>query len=116
MEVTVTIPDQFAKRLIPAGKDASRVLLEELVESAYGDGRIDAEEVQEILGPAVEGQSNGSSPENESIEDFLERYPAGRTPEWINDPEQVRVHAAAAKFIGCIEGSNPGLASNVSKP
>jgi hypothetical protein len=50
MQVTVEIPDQFVKHLVPAGRDASRTLLEESVAGAYHDGRLTMEQVRELLG------------------------------------------------------------------
>ena len=50
MQVTVEIPDQFVKHLVPAGRDASRTLLEESVAGAYRDGRLTMEQVRELLG------------------------------------------------------------------
>jgi len=54
MEVTITIPDEFAERLIPAGKDVLRLLMERLVDRACDDGRIGSEEANEqLLGRAA---------------------------------------------------------------
>jgi Uncharacterised protein family (UPF0175) len=50
MQVTVEIPDQFVRHLVPAGRDAGRSLLEESVAGAYRDGRLMMEQVREILG------------------------------------------------------------------
>ena len=50
MRVTVEIPDQFAQQLVPAGRDASRSLLEESVAGAYRDGRLTTEQVRQVLG------------------------------------------------------------------
>jgi hypothetical protein len=50
MQVTVDIPDQFAARLVPAGRDAARTLLEESVAGAYRDGRLTMEQVRQVLG------------------------------------------------------------------
>jgi hypothetical protein len=50
MQVTVEIPDQFVKHLVPAGRDASRTLLEESVAGAYRYGRLTMEQVRELLG------------------------------------------------------------------
>jgi hypothetical protein len=99
MEVTVQIPDQFVEQLIPAGKDASRLLLEELVDGAYLDGRIDAAQATEILGRAPKSTRRRKTPKPQA----LETRSSDLTPEWINDPEQVRLHAAVEKFIGCLD-------------
>ena len=50
MQVTVEIPDQFVRHLVPAGRDAGRSLLEESVAGAYRDRRLMMEQVREILG------------------------------------------------------------------
>lgn len=50
MQVTLEIPDQFVRQLVPMGCDASRVLLEEAVASAYRDHRLTMEQVRELLG------------------------------------------------------------------
>ena len=50
MQVTVEIPDQFVPRLVPAGRDAARSLLEESVAGAYRDGRLTMDQVRQLLG------------------------------------------------------------------
>src|ERR1700678_2015196 len=50
MQVTVEIPDQFVRHLVPTGCDAARSLLEESVAGAYRDGRLTMEQVRELLG------------------------------------------------------------------
>jgi hypothetical protein len=50
MQVTVEIPDQFAEQLVPAGSDASRILLEEAVAGAYRERRLTMEQVRQLLG------------------------------------------------------------------
>jgi hypothetical protein len=50
MWVTVEIPDQFVRYIVPAGHDASRALLEEAVAGAYRDGRLTMEQVRQLLG------------------------------------------------------------------
>jgi hypothetical protein len=50
MQITVTIPDEFVSCLVPAGRDAARLLLEESVVGAYRDGRLTMEQVRQILG------------------------------------------------------------------
>ena len=50
MRVTVDIPDEFVPSLVPAGRDASRLLLEESVAGAYRDRRLTMEQVRQILG------------------------------------------------------------------
>jgi hypothetical protein len=49
MRVIVEIPDQFMQHLVPAGRDASRALLEEAVAGAYRDGRLTIEQVRQLL-------------------------------------------------------------------
>jgi hypothetical protein len=115
MEVTITIPDEFAERLIPAGEDASRVLLERLVDEARDGGRIDVEEANAILCRAVKAESDGIPPESRDADALLESYDYGEVPEWIDDPEQVRLHAAGAKFIGCISSPTLTRSTDVSK-
>jgi hypothetical protein len=50
MQVTVDIPDQFVRHLVPAGQDAARSLLEESVAGAYRDKRLTMEQVRQLLG------------------------------------------------------------------
>ena len=50
MRITVDIPDEFVPSLVPAGRDASRLLLEESVAGAYRDRRLTMEQVRQILG------------------------------------------------------------------
>jgi len=103
MEVTVTIPDEFVKRLIPAHKKPSGLLVERLVDGACEDGQIDPEEANAILGRAIKAGPDAAAPGNDNSEAFRERYLSGQAPEWIDEPEQVRLHAAIAKFIGCLD-------------
>jgi hypothetical protein len=50
MYVTVEIPDQFVRELVPNGEDAARVLLQEAVVGAYRDRRLTMEQVRQVLG------------------------------------------------------------------
>jgi ribosomal protein L20 len=50
MRITVEIPDQFVERLVPAGRDAARSLLEDSVASAYRDRRLTMDQVRQLLG------------------------------------------------------------------
>ncbi len=50
MQVTVEIPDQFLRQLVPNGGDAARVLLEEAVAGAYRERRLTMEQVRQLLG------------------------------------------------------------------
>lgn len=44
-------------------------------------------------------------------EDWLKRF---RTPDEREEEKQRRLHEAAMKFVGSIEGDNPGRAENAS--
>ncbi len=50
MRVTVEIPEQFVRQLLPTGLDSARALLEEAVAGAYRHGRLTMEQVRELLG------------------------------------------------------------------
>jgi hypothetical protein len=50
MQVTIEIPDQFLADLVPAGRDAARLLLEEATAGAYRDRRLTMEQVRGLLG------------------------------------------------------------------
>jgi hypothetical protein len=50
MQVLVEIPDQFVSQLVPEGRNASRVLLEEAVAGAYRERRLTMEQVRQLLG------------------------------------------------------------------
>ena len=50
MQVTVDIPDQFLNELVPEGRNASRLLLEEAVAGAYRERRLTMEQVRQLLG------------------------------------------------------------------
>jgi hypothetical protein len=59
MQVTVEIPDQFVSQLVPEGRDASRLLFEEAVASAYRQGRLTTwEQVRQLLGFGTRMQAN----------------------------------------------------------
>jgi len=104
MEVTVIIPDEFADQLIPPGRDASRVVLEELVDGARWDGRINVKQANEILGivtrPAHKAQPDIESSDEEIVERFRNLKPP---PEWLNDPDQVRRHVAVERGLGILK-------------
>jgi Uncharacterised protein family (UPF0175) len=53
MQVTVEIPDRFVDKLLPAGRDAARSLLEGSVAGAYRDQRLTMEQVRQLLGFAT---------------------------------------------------------------
>jgi hypothetical protein len=50
MQVTVELPDEFLASLVPEGRDASRLLFEESVASAYRNRRLTMEQVRILLG------------------------------------------------------------------
>ena len=50
MQVTVTIPDEFAARLISGGIEPSRSLMEDAAIRAYCEDRISRHELRVILG------------------------------------------------------------------
>lgn len=75
MQVTVTIPDEFAATLVPAGCDPARLLLEESVARAYRDRRLTMEQVRQVLGFATRMQVDAFLQEHE-IYDY--------TPEDLN--------------------------------
>ncbi|SNS28421.1 Uncharacterised protein family (UPF0175) [Granulicella rosea] len=88
MQVTVDIPDQFARDLVPEGCDPARVLLEEAVAAAYREGRLTTEQVRVLLGFGYFMQVDSFLAKHEiydySVEDFekdiatLEQLPSGR--------------------------------------
>jgi hypothetical protein len=50
MQITVTIPDELASQLIPAGLDPSRIILEDALVQAYREDKISVSQLMEILG------------------------------------------------------------------
>jgi hypothetical protein len=64
MQVTVDIPDQFVKQLVPNGCDAGQVLLEEAAAAAYRERRLTMEQVRQLLGYSTRMQ----------VDDFLHRH------------------------------------------
>jgi hypothetical protein len=56
MQVLVDIPDHFASNLVPAGRDAARLLLEESAAGAYRDGRLTMEQLRQVLGYSTRAQ------------------------------------------------------------
>lgn len=59
MRVIVEIPDQFLRHIVPAGRDASRALLEEAAAGAYREGRLTMEQVRQLLGFKTRMQVDG---------------------------------------------------------
>jgi hypothetical protein len=59
MQITVEIPDRFAEQLVPPGRDAGRMLLEEAVAGAYRDRRLTMEQVRELLSLATRFDVDG---------------------------------------------------------
>ena len=74
MQVIVEIPDQFAANLVPEGKDAARLLLEESVAGAYRDRRLTMEQVRQLLGFGTRMQVDAFLQNHQiydySVEDF----------------------------------------------
>ena len=50
MQVTVEIPDQFIRHLVPESQDAARLLFEESVTGVYRDSQLTMEQVRQLLG------------------------------------------------------------------
>jgi len=120
MEVTVTIPDEFVEQLIPAGSDASRVMLEKLVDQAHRGGRINEEEAKAILELRDGAQVDDLARLEMPFRKFEERCRMiDPIPEWIDDPEQVRLHAQIEQFIDSLDvldlPSSENTGASVSK-
>ena len=64
MQVTVDIPDQFVRNIVPEGTDAARRLLEDSVAAAYRERRLTTEQVRQLLGFATRME----------VDPFLQRY------------------------------------------
>jgi hypothetical protein len=64
MQVTVEIPDQFVPNIVPEGKDAARLLLENSVAASYRERRLTMEQVRQLLGFATRME----------VDSFLQRY------------------------------------------
>ena len=50
MKITVEIPDELLSSLIPEGRDAAQLLLEESVAGAYRERRLTMEQARRLLG------------------------------------------------------------------
>lgn len=50
MEITVTIPDELAHRIIPEGFDPSRQALEDMAVEAYRSHRLTGSQLRHLLG------------------------------------------------------------------
>lgn len=89
MQVTVDIPDQFVKHLVPAGRDAARSLLEESVASAYRERRLTMDQVRQLLGYGTRMQVDVFLQEHEifdyTVEDFEKDLAAH---EWLFAPKE----------------------------
>lgn len=59
MQVVVEIPDEFSQRILPAGQDPSRALLEETALKAFCEDRITAHELRQVLGFDTQYQLDG---------------------------------------------------------
>jgi hypothetical protein len=64
MQVTVDIPDQFVRNIVPEGTDAARRLLEDSVAASYRERRLTMEQVRQLLGFATRME----------VDPFLQRY------------------------------------------
>src|SRR5215469_4316472 len=51
MEITVNIPDDLARQIIPEGLDPSRQALEDMAVEAYRAHRITGAQLRRVLGP-----------------------------------------------------------------
>ena len=49
MRITVNIPDDLAACLVPAGRDAARMLLEESAATAYREHRLSVAQLRRLL-------------------------------------------------------------------
>lgn len=59
MQVVVEIPDEFSQRILPAGQNPSRALLEEAALKAFCEDRIAMHELRQILGFDTQFQLDG---------------------------------------------------------
>jgi hypothetical protein len=50
VEITITIPDEFAGRIIPQGSDPARLALEDVVVEAYRAHRLTGKQLRQLLG------------------------------------------------------------------
>jgi len=50
MEITLTIPDEFASQIVPAGLDPSRQALEDMAVEAYRAHRLTGAQLCRVLG------------------------------------------------------------------
>ena len=64
MQVTVDIPDQFVRYIVPEGTNAGRRLLEDSVAASYRERRLTMEQVRQLLGFATRME----------VDPFLLRY------------------------------------------
>lgn len=80
MQVTVEIPDQFVRQLVPEGIAASRVLLEETVAAAYRDRRLKTvEQVRQLLGFGTRMQATTFLLKHEIYDYTIEDFDADMT-------------------------------------
>ena len=59
MQVVVEIPDEFSQRILPAGQNPSRALLEEAALKAFCEDRITMHELRQVLGFDTQYQLDG---------------------------------------------------------
>jgi hypothetical protein len=50
MEITVVIPDEFARQIVPEGLDPSRQALEDVALEAYREHRLTGSQLRSLLG------------------------------------------------------------------
>jgi predicted HTH domain antitoxin len=50
MEITVVIPDEFARQIVPEGLDPSRQALEDVAVEAYREHRLTGTQLRSLLG------------------------------------------------------------------
>ena len=50
MEITLTIPDEFARQIVPEGLDPSRQALEDMAVEAYRAHRLTGAQLRRVLG------------------------------------------------------------------
>jgi len=95
MEITISVPDEFAAPLIPIGQEPSRAALEALALEAYRQRRMTGYQLRTLLGISSRYELDALLKEHKiekyTIEDFehdldtlsdLERIPKTERSEW----------------------------------
>ena len=78
MEITLTIPDELARQIIPEGLDPSRQALEDMAVEAYRAHRLTGAQLRRVLGiPSPEGRKHGG---RDGTGESGTKEPSG--PEW----------------------------------